>query len=76
MTREERKLLLIDLSARLPYEVKCINICWPHDGRVEISNIDTNRQKVQIFEDWCNINDCKPYLRSLSSMTEEERAEF
>jgi hypothetical protein len=43
---------------------------------VEISNIDTNRQKVKIFEDWCDINDCKPYLRPLSSTTEEERAEF
>jgi hypothetical protein len=76
MTKEERELLLIDLSARLPYGVKCINIRWPRDGHVKISNIDTNRQKVQIFEDWCDINDCKPYLRPLSSMTEEERAEF
>ncbi len=76
MTKEERELLLIDLSARLPYRVKCINIRWPRDGYVEISNIDTNRQKVQIFEDWCDINDCKPYLRPLSSMTEEERKEY
>lgn len=76
MTQENRELLLKDLCARLPYGVKCINIRWPRDGHVEISNINTNSQKVQIFEDWCDINDCKPYLRSLSSMTNEEKNEL
>ena len=73
MTQEDKELLLKDLCARLPYGVKCVNIRWPRDGYVKISNIDANRQKVQIFEDWCDINDCKPYLRPMSSMTEDER---
>ena len=73
MEQEDKELLLKDLCARLPYGVKCINIRWPRDGHVKISNIDTNSQKVQIFEDWCDINDCKPYLRPMSSMTEDER---
>ncbi|MDY6394570.1 MAG: hypothetical protein SPL07_07070 [Bacteroidales bacterium] len=76
MTQEDKELLLVDLCARLPYGVKCINIRWPRDGHVEISNINTNSQKVQIFEDWCDINDCKPYLRPMSSMTEEEKTEL
>ena len=76
MTQKDKELLLKDLTARLPYGVKCINIRWPHDGHAEISNIDTNSQKVQIFEDWCDINDCKPYLRPMSSMTEEEKEEL
>ena len=73
MTKEEKDLLLKDLCARLPFGLKCINVNWPKDGYVEVSNIWTREQKVQIFEDWVNIEYCKPYLRPMSDMTDEEK---
>jgi len=68
MTNEEKELLLKDLSARLLYGVRV-----KLNGRKEISN------KLTI--DWLytysrHIEDIKPYLRPMSSMTEKERAEM
>ena len=66
MTQEEKQLLLIDLSARLPYGVKF---------QVEDSNVYTldaaNYFALQV-EDIA----FKPYLRPMSSMTEEEENEW
>lgn len=76
MTQEYKELLLKDLCSRLFYGVKCVNVNWPKDGYVEVSNIRVTEQKVQIFEDWVDVEYCKPYLRSLSSMTEEEMIEY
>ena len=71
MIQEEKKLLLKDLSGRLPYGVK-INV--PHhygdeDGIISLDafwlhDIQHGRKEI------------KPYLRPMSSMTEEERKEF
>jgi hypothetical protein len=65
MTQEEKELLLKDLSERLPYGVK-INVNGEEDTLLELG-VDTG---------WVNasydIDDVKPYLRPLSSMTEEE----
>lgn len=65
MTKEEKQLLLKDLCARLPYGVRV-----KLNGRRETSN------KLTI--DWLytysrHIEDIKPYLRSMSSMTDEEK---
>ena len=69
MTKEDKELVLIDLCARLPYGVK-ININGKEDTLLELG-VDTG---------WVNasydIDDVKPYLRSLSSMTEEEEKEL
>lgn len=69
MTQEEKELLLKDLCARLPYEVK-ININGEEDTLLELG-VDTG---------WVNasydIEDVKPYLRPMSSMTEEEFNEY
>ena len=66
MTQEEKDLLLKDLSARLPYGVKF---------QGEDSNVYTldaaNYFALQV-EDVV----FKPYLRSMSSMTEEEKEDF
>ena len=84
MTQEEKQLLLKDLCARLPYRVKlgfensnvilalkdycCFtqqlftNLVFPeHEGTVEYG---------------CQIYDYRPYLRPMSSITEEERKNF
>lgn len=77
MTQEEKSLLLKDLCARLPYGVKvsilgggamelqaCINssIGWYFD----IKDAPTDFA----------LNEIKPYLRPMSSMTEEEKEEY
>lgn len=76
MTQEEKQLLIQDLCARLPYGVKCINVNWPKDGYVHVYNIRVKEQKIQIFEDWVDIEYCKPYLRPMSNMNEKEKREY
>lgn len=98
MTQEEKKLLLVDLSARLPYGVICY---WRIGSELTLNLTEYNGQltcinKVEIenSSDYyydCYFNVCndfngnsfqnedvpieivKPYLRSMSSMTEEEK---
>lgn len=69
MTRENKELLLKDLCARLPYGVK-INVNGEEDTLLELG-VDTG---------WVNasydIEEVKPYLRPMSSMTEEEKTEY
>lgn len=62
MTQEEKQLLLIDLCARLPYGVKllCAN------GEI----VTLVNPPITIQDDCWNF---KPYLRPMSSMTEEEK---
>ena len=83
MTQEDKQLLLKDLCARLPYGVKVLY--WHHknggaERRVgELTNVDLRlncdelvfRTNQYYFES-DSIATSKPYLRPLSSMTEEE----
>lgn len=86
MTTEEKQLLIADLCARLPYRVECkINYTFNNettdwedvestcDDIITKINFDTK----EVFSDWLSeyssIDDVKPYLRPMSSMTEEER---
>ena len=64
MTQEEKRLLIKDLCARLPYGVKTSN----GHGILELSP----RTDVIYIVDNGHI----PYLRTLSSMTEEEEKEL
>jgi len=66
MTQEDRQLLLVDLCARLPYGV------FVEDGR---NKLDDGPVIYTANYHPC-INDCKPYLRPMESMTEEEQKEF
>ena len=71
MTQEEKELLLKDLCARLPYGVKGI-ITYNGD-----KNIFTIKGIFNILflsdTECCNVEDFKPYLFPLSSMTEEQK---
>lgn len=73
MIQEEKQLLLKDLCARLPYRVRA-RFC---DGvKEEIDNIwDIDMFSCAINADYI-IDDVKPYLRPMSSMTEEELKEL
>ena len=92
MTSEEKQLLFKDLCARLPYGVvihtdwKDVKLDHDHCGigmlyydrySEEAKNafgIDEN--DCSIIISGCYYGDIKPYLRPMSSMTEEEKEEF
>ena len=91
MTQEDKDLLLVDLCARLPYGVKCyvpVENCtmeltgkrlnyfcfhkkeWGYDYSHEFEVV------LDPLNDVSNDYIVKPYLRPLSSMTEEEGIEL
>ena len=88
MTQEEKELLLKDLCARLNYGVK-IHIelnCTTPDDIVKLIGIDIENfiytysignlnVRTTIFNHLGELT-FKPYLRPMSSMTEEERNEW
>lgn len=90
MTQEDKQLLLKDLSARLPYKVKCRitkkgvvrelkpmnnGISMPVNQVCDITLIKT--LNTDIINDFVNDNIVlKPYLRPLSSMTKKEKEEM
>ena len=73
--QKEKQLLLVDLCARLPYGIKCYedNVEYPFD----IIGTTTNNKEF-VFSDGYerSLKQIKPYLRPMSSMTEEERREL
>lgn len=79
MTQEEKRTLLVDLCARLPYGVICScidNNFTPQSMDYELVSVNLQNETVIVcYNDWnndFNIEYVKPYLRPLSSMTEEE----
>ena len=78
MTKEEKELLLKDLCARLPYYPKCemIDELRVVNYEKDSSYISTLFPKhIELFSYHNNFT-IKPYLRPMSSMTEEEDHEF
>ena len=72
MTQEDKQLLLKDLSARLPYGVK-IELTWWVMGEGTYINTTLEPDHIeQLLNDEYGDTEIKPYLRPLSSMTEEE----
>lgn len=89
-TQEEKELLLEDLCGRLPYGVKILYKGWDSDHGCEFTTVEDligiddrfihtlwrgERDKHSIVEP-LSIIDYKPYLRPLSSMTDEEHEEY
>ena len=77
MKQEEKELLLADLCARLPYHV-CLKV-WLKDGTTEEGTLDLEHNYGDVLRDafyYNEIIDIKPYLRPMSSMTEEEENEW
>ena len=80
MKQENKELLFKDLCARLPYGVKFLRESWNFEWDQELSVIEVledidkdgyiNNTKVY------SIEDIKPYLFPLSSMTEEQQKEY
>lgn len=72
MTQEEKQLLLQDLSARLPYRVQ-VEIQGFYSG--VLRGIDNGTVSTDRGINY-PLRYVKPYLRPMSSMTEEEDKEF
>ena len=83
MTQEEKSLLLKDLCGRLPYGVKCK--IDKFETIFDLRGFDNDdsaelRQRVIVWKKHYPSSvvsypliDCKPYLRPMSSMCEEEK---
>ena len=89
MTQEEKELLIKDLSARLPYGVIChYNCVAEYDTMViqkancvnKLEGIIPFNGQIGYMVGGDKVNalsgDIKPYLRPMSSMTEEEENEY
>ena len=81
MTQEDKELLLKDLCARLPYGVKCHFKYGSAEDDVTLSCIDNDVARFEYgwygsFHVSIDADYIKPYLRPMSSMTEEELKEF
>ena len=80
MTYEDKELLLQDLCARLPYGVLCnIGLKYPFQlQRIFVDRLDGIL--LDFYEDGDNyqvyLSEVKPYLRPMSSMTEEEWTDY
>ena len=80
MTQEDKELLFKDLCARLPYGIKFLRESWNFEWDQELSVIeiledidkDGYINKTKVY----NVEDIKPYLFPLSSMTDEEKEEY
>lgn len=69
MTQEDKQLLLRDLCARLPYGVIMTNIELP---QTHYPLTCGDLHDAMFDDDWDDV----PYLRPMSSMTEEEEKEI
>lgn len=91
MTQQDKDLLLRDLCARLTYGVKIhidspkygkligtLDAVYPTEERAIVDNLDKAIAPIDVrcggfkIED----NEVKPYLRPMSSMTEDEKEEY
>ncbi len=75
MKQEDKNLLLKDLCARLLYKVKGIITYDESDTTFTVEGIDNNVLHLSDAEE-CYVDDFKPYLRPMSSMTKEEKEEL
>ena len=77
MTQEEKQVLLKDLCARLPYGVK-VQVYYEDIAGSgyfdETVWLIDNDEPFHVNDRW--IENIKPYLRPMSSMTEEEHKEY
>lgn len=76
MRQEDKELLLKDLCSRLPYGVKIELTWWVMGEGTCINTILEPDHIEQLLNDEDGNTEIKPYLRPMSSMTEEEAKEL
>lgn len=75
LSKEEEELLFNDLSQRLLYKVKC-NVYGRIGTLTGMNDYGAEIDYGNGEDTTCEIKYCKPYLRPMSSMTEEEKAMY
>lgn len=73
MKQEDKELVLRYLSMALPYKIK---VCLYEKETCILLGIDGYEVYLDVDSDSFRIESIKPYLRSMSSMTDEEKMEF
>ena len=80
MTQEDKQLLLKDLSARLPYKTLVLVkdrlyglITMEVQSMIELDVVDC---EADGYEQSFGIEEVKPYLRPMSSMTDDEKGTY
>lgn len=73
MKQEDKELLLRYLSMALPYKIK---VCLYEKETCILLGIDGYEVYLDVDSDSFRIESIKPYLRPMSSMTDEEKMEF
>lgn len=83
MIQEEKELLLKDLCGRLPYSVKVLVQSWDEREMEYVDRVDTlysinGDGYVRTTNEDCDFDpeEIKPYLLSMSSMTEDQKNEY
>jgi hypothetical protein len=83
MTEEEKRLLIIDLSGRVPYGVLVEQTLFSEslaEPIQRLKSVQTNNcvklYWYKFIEEYVPVHCVKPYLRRMSSMTESEQTEF
>lgn len=78
MTKEEKQLLLKDLCARIPYHtlVQLNPGAYNKPETCLLCGVDGEKVYLNVDSDPFRVDHIKPYLRPMSSMTEEERKEY
>lgn len=81
MKQKDKKLLLVELCARLPYGVKVLDNSHKNYGVSKLINIGIDGSmlidnEINDIQYYPIIDETKPYLRSMSSMTLEEYEDY
>lgn len=78
MIQEDKDLLFKDICARLPYGVKCNAFLKEIDGSLKsiFGTFKGYNGWATVGNNLVDIETVRPYLRSMSSMTEEQRQEL
>ena len=83
MKQEYKDLLLKDLCARLPYDIKIKTSYDKMDEPIELIFINPRNESFAIGSNFTLISgldfdtyECKPYLFPFSSMTDEQKEEY
>ena len=81
MKQEDKELLIKDLCARLPYGIKChigdnkpytlSSVSDDYDGTIVRFKEQKNGFNMEVY-----IQECKPYLFPMSSMTFEQECKY
>ena len=76
MTKEQKELVLKDICARLPYRVN-IKVEFLENGTTEVEEGPFNGEAYEeILRRIDTVTSIQPYLRPMSTMTEEEEDEY